>query len=195
MINITQYHDQIYYPVANAMGVDSPERWATLCMISAHESGFGSYVRQAISSGTGYGNACGMQQMEKPAVNQVIKKYSKAELHFNNAFTQSRGWHWREMIAMKSIDQVMDLIKSDLKVSCFFAICYMLDDPKPLPKLDVDLMAQWCKERWNTNAGKASEQKYINDFERHCGGLIECLRVRPHHYDEAQLIGGFGAVD
>lgn len=113
-----------------------------LLMIAAHESLGCKFVRQI-----GGGHARSWWQIEKPTHDDVWDR--SRSIHKNAAkYGIKRDWS-------KIEDPVYAL---------FVARHILMLDPEPLPATPQG-MANWCKVKWNTDAGKATAEKYLNDWQ------------------------------
>lgn len=111
-------------------------------MLVAHESLGCKFVRQI-----GGGPARSWWQIEKPTHDDVWDR--SRSIHKNAAKAGiKRDWS-------KIEDPVYAL---------FVARHIIMLDPNPVPTKPHD-MAIWCKEKWNTEAGKATPEKYLNDYQ------------------------------
>jgi len=63
------------------------------------------------------------------------------------------------------IKEDVSRLETDDRYSIWVARHRMLMDKNPLPKT-TELMSKWCKDNWNTAAGKATADKYLNDYFR-----------------------------
>jgi len=113
-----------------------------LLMIAAHESGGFTYCKQV------RGPAIGLFQME-PATFDFIIGYLKRT-----------GKYERINRAM-----IFERMLIDTEFAAAMARVYLLTIPEPLPDAnDFDALARYAKKYWNTNAGKATPEKYLNDY-------------------------------
>lgn len=111
-------------------------------MIVAHESLGCKFVKQI-----GGGPARSWWQIEKPTHDDVWDR--SRSIHKNAAKAGiKRDWS-------KIEDPVYAL---------FVARHIIMLDPNPVPTKPAD-MAKWCKEKWNTKLGKATPEKYLNDWQ------------------------------
>jgi hypothetical protein len=59
----------------------------------------------------------------------------------------------------------------DVEFAAAFARVYLYTFPEPLPHADdLDGLARYAKQYWNTEAGKATPEKYLADFKRYVWG-------------------------
>lgn len=145
----------IYYPqfkslcekVVDEMGATRPGSTLAVSMIVAHESKGGTYLKQV-----GSGIALGVIQMEKPT-------HSDTWLHSDHIKRLSNKMGIRENFAA---------LEYDLRYNIFMARVRLMMDTKPLPT-DPHDMAVYLKSYWNSDSGKATPEKYLNDFHSWVG--------------------------
>jgi hypothetical protein len=131
-------------------GLHSDAAVELLAMICAHESHGGKYRRQI-----GGGPALGIFQIEPPTHNDV---WNRSRSISANAL---KAGFKRDKNKMAESDEY----------SIFVARHIIMLDPKPIPT-EPDAMAFWCKKRWNTDEGKATADKYLNDWQAWQNGKI-----------------------
>jgi len=123
-------------------GLHSDAAVELMAMIVAHESLGCKFIRQ-----NGGGPARSWWQIEKPTHDDVWDR--SRSIHKNAAKSGiKRDWS-------KIEDPIYAL---------FVSRHILMLDPKPLPT-EPKAMAAWCKEKWNTLAGKATADKYLNDWQ------------------------------
>lgn len=121
-----------------------------LLMIAAHESGGFTYCKQK------GGPALGLFQMEPPTHAHVID-YLKRSGRF---------------AALRALP--VERLVIDVEYAAAIARVYLWTFPEPLPDADdLDGLAAYAKKYWNTNAGKATAEKYLRDFKAHIWGETE----------------------
>lgn len=119
-----------------------------LLMIAAHESGGFLFCRQK------GGPALGIFQME-PATYAAVLEYLTRTGKFPAI---SRSLPPERMV-------------TDVEFAAAIARVYLYMHKEPLPEADdFEGMARYAKKYWNTDAGKASAEKYLADFTDHVWG-------------------------
>ena len=114
-----------------------------MCMIVAHESMQGRYRKQV------NGPALSLFQIEPPTHDDI----------------------WQHGPSMKArakrfgIVQNVASLETDDRYAIFVARHHLMRDPNPVPTTPED-MARYCKSYWNTSSGKATAEKYLNDWEQ-----------------------------
>lgn len=116
-----------------------------LTMIALHESGNLLYVKQK------RGPALSLWQMEEPAFSDVRRYVGMREERFNGDLVSEvlkRPFQWL------NFDQVF---------ACRCARVYLMMKPEQLPPPDdIEQLAIYAKEYWNTHKGKAK----VSDYEK-----------------------------
>lgn len=119
-----------------------------LLMICAHESGGFTYCKQR------GGPALGLFQME-PATFAHVIDYLKRSGRFP---------------AVRHLP--VERLVIDPEYAAAIARVYLWSFPEPLPDADdLEGLATYAKKYWNTPAGKATAEKYLNDFKAHVLGV------------------------
>lgn len=122
-----------------------------LLMIAAHESGGFHFCKQV------GGPALGLFQME-PATYRATIEYLERTGRFS---ALSRRLSPERMVI-------------DVEFAAAFARAYLSSFPESLPDADdLEALARYAKKYWNTEAGKATAEKYLNDFKKYVWGAHE----------------------
>jgi len=152
---VSRYHPdylrQIIRVALQPLEIWSYEAEELLMMTAAHESHLGTSLEQI------RGPAWGLYQMEMPTLWDIWKNY----LEFRPAVTYQ-------------VTCITGLAGPDLGhlqynpiYSTVMARLHYLRVPAALPAAhDVDGMAHYAKDHYNTPAGRATQEKYIADYER-----------------------------
>ena len=113
-----------------------------IVMIAANESGGFRYVRQM------HGPALGLLQMEP------------VTYHCTCDYARHRGFE---------LPRNPLLLIMDTSLAIKAARLFFMRIPAQLPKADhVPALALYAKQHWNTQAGKATVDDYVNAYERYC---------------------------
>lgn len=123
-------------------GMYSRQAVELICMICAHES-LGGVVRVQM----GGGPARGVLQIEQPTHDSVWDN-SDTIAQTSRALGIKRDW---------------SRVEDGDRYSIFIARHLIAMDPNPLPWHAWEL-AQYAKRVWNTEEGKATPEKYYNDW-------------------------------
>lgn len=127
---------------------DSEAAVRLLLMVAAHESGGFTYCKQK------GGPALGLFQME-PATFADVCDYLKSSGRFP---ALNNHWPATRMVI-------------DVEFAAGMARALFARIPEPLPDADdLEALAAYAKKYWNTEQGKATPEKYLNDFKRYVWG-------------------------
>ncbi|AMO56558.1 hypothetical protein [Endozoicomonas montiporae] len=128
----------------------SPAAVRLLAMIAAHESGGFRYVQQLKN-----GPAKGLLQMEPVGLKEV-QRYLKL-----------RPEKFREMPKAEALHLDQLIFDAQLAIAC--ARVFFMAKPEPLPCADdIEGLARYAKEHWNTDSGKAIWEDYADAYRRYC---------------------------
>lgn len=131
----------------------SSEAVELLMMTAAHESKLGTYIRQL------NGPALGIFQME-PATYYDI----------DDNFLEYRPDLDKAVIAMAPMgtatSEAADELAWNLKLQIIMARLHYYRVPESLPKTPEEL-AQYAKNYYNTSEGKATAEKYLEDYKKY----------------------------
>jgi hypothetical protein len=120
-----------------------------LMMICAHESGGFTYCKQK-----GGGLALGLFQMERATFEHVM------------GYLERTG-------KFPAINRAMPFERMliDVEFATAMARAYLWTFPEALPEADdLESLAAYAKQYWNTEKGAATATKYLNDFKYHVWG-------------------------
>lgn len=146
-MNKKQFTQHVIEPVLKSMGLYSEEAVRLLLMIMAHESRQGYYIVQTV------GPAVGVYQME-PATYKDIHLYLHKKPNLRNEilnWSVFGGAHAGEMAGNNYYATAM-------------ARAFFIRFPEALPKGSDEELAKYAKKRWNTSAGKATWQDYLQAY-------------------------------
>lgn len=143
-------------PVLSQMGYWSEGAEELLMMVAAHESG-GFMHRRQIG-----GPALGLWQMEPVAFKDLYSRYFLLRPEIRAAV--------RAVLPAGS-EMSFYLMESDDRFACAMARAHFIKAPEPIPTAeDLYALAVYAKLHWNTMAGKATAEKYLEDHRRHVIG-------------------------
>lgn len=115
-----------------------------LLMIIAHESAKGRYIKQI------KGPALGLSQMEPATHDDVAAYLSRNKKWVNYVNSEFGGFDSSKLY--------------DLRYMVFMSRAFFFRFPELLPDQRIEDMAAYAKKRWNTKAGKATPEDYLNAF-------------------------------
>ena len=155
MLNISQFREFIIRPALDALVLYSPEAEELLVATCAQESIGGTYLAQE------HGPAVGVYQME-PATHDDL---------WRTTLENNPGLRWKIMSGInvtslpKADRMVWDLLYSTMMARVFYARV-----PAPLPKADdLDGIWDYYKAHWNTAAGAAKKDAFLENYHRFVG--------------------------
>ena len=127
----------------NTIRANSPEACMAIEMIVAHESKGGEYWRQL-----GGGPALGIIQMEPTTHDDVWKNCDNIRVY----------------AARARIKRDLNRLCDSVEYNIFMARMRLIMDVNPLPD-NPEKMAHYLKKYWNSDGGKASAAKYLNNWQ------------------------------
>lgn len=150
--------DKIIIPTLKALDPTVPysvQAVELLLGTAATESHMGQYLRQL-----GGGPALGMWQMEQATERDIWLNY----LRYNRELGQIvRGWK------KDSIDELV----WNHSYACAMARIHYRRVPKPLPPAgDIEGQARYWKRYYNTELGKGTVEKYLEDWKEYVDGKL-----------------------
>ncbi len=116
-------------------------------MIIAHESGQGKHRRQIGADEP----ALGLAQIERRTFYDILKNSDRIKSYLTAA-------------GYKPDAVLFEHIETDDVLCLIFVRARLAMDPRPLPVTPV-AQSEFCKRFWN-GGGKASAEKYLNDWEK-----------------------------
>ncbi|RZV17342.1 hypothetical protein EOJ41_15140 [Vibrio alginolyticus] len=123
-----------------------------ILMIVAHESGQMTYAKQI------KGPALGFIQMEPATFDWVIRWLEKSRPHL----LEQLGFLCPNR---KALSPEFMVVSPEFAVA--MARLNLLRFPESLPEADdLEGLARYAKKYWNTSAGKATEQDYLNAYQQ-----------------------------
>ena len=137
--------DMIELALSHYLLPDSESAIRLLCMVAAHESGDFTYVRQI------GGPALSFFQMEPMTFQEIAEYCQRKQIQLADELPCTV---WR---------LVFDPVFAAAMARVFF-----MRFPEPLPEPDdIEGLASYAKDYWNTELGKATESDYFEAWSRH----------------------------
>ena len=119
-----------------------------LCMIAAHESGDFHYIKQV------KGPALSIFQMEPNTYNDVMEYIKRRQEQFP--------------ILVHDMPKPAEYMAFDPVYAAAIGRVFLLRVPKPLPLTnDIEGLAKYAKDHWNTHLGAAKWEDYLEAWLRH----------------------------
>jgi len=157
-MNASDFLADTLRPTLHEIGMYSPSAEKLLLMTACHESAGFKYRRQV------GGPALSFFQMEPNTLTDLYDNYLSYRPDRLAMLDQYRPLPLSHTEALERIDAY----------ACAAARLQYSRVKEPLPEASDDWgMAEYCKEHWNTTAGKATPQKYYDDW----------LRYKPEGYE------------
>ncbi len=149
-----QFRDLILFPTLHALDLYSTEAENLLFMLAAHESNFGTYLKQV-----GGGPALGIFQLEKSSYLDLWAYLKHEDSPHHGLVIQILGACnlLREPVAEEMV--------GNLYLATAMARVFYLRIKEPIPT-DLEAMSVYCKKYWNSKLGKATAQNYLDAYNR-----------------------------
>lgn len=139
---VTQALDWYELPINNGSAIQ------LLCMIAAHESGDFHYIKQV------KGPALSIFQMEPNTYNDVVEYIKRRQEQFP--------------VLVHDMPKPAEYMAFDPVYGAAIGRVFLLRVPEALPKTDdIDGLARYAKDHWNTYLGAAKWEDYRNAWQRH----------------------------
>src|ERR1017187_9320054 len=151
-INCVQLKEVIIRPALNAIGLCSDEAIQLILGTCAQETNLGRYVVQANMSN--FLGGIGLFQMQEGSYNYIWSKHVATSLVMKAKISLYCGYAGKPVAARMA---------SDMALATIMARLYYANILEKLPAVgDIAGMAKYYKQYWNTSAGSASEQQFID---------------------------------
>lgn len=149
-MNANEFLTNAVRPVLHKMGMWSAAAEKLLIMTACHESGGFQYRTQQ------GGPAVSYFQIEPASFNDLWHRYLEGKDERRKLVDQ---------FLPSGVDPLVALELND-EFACAVARMKYASVPEALPAVsDDEALAQYCKTHWNTEAGKATPEKYLRDFQ------------------------------
>lgn len=117
---------------------------------AAQESNFGTYLRQI-----GGGPALGVFQMEPDTETDIWNNYLRYRISRDIMVTRITGVTGPSVAALEA-NLIYQIVMARLHYR-------RIKDPLPPPK-DIDGLARYWKQHWNTHLGAGTEEEFIRNY-------------------------------
>ena len=139
---VTQAMEWYELPINNGSAIQ------LLCMIAAHESGDFHYIKQV------KGPALSIFQMEPNTYNDVVGYIKRRQEQFP--------------VLVHDMPKPAEYMAFDPVYAAAIGRVFLLRVPQPLPETDdIDGLAKYAKDHWNTYLGAAKWEDYRQAWLRH----------------------------
>lgn len=161
MINKNQFRDLVVKPALEFLDPEIPyseHAVELLMMTAAHESKLGTYLKQV------GGPALGVFQMEPATENDIWENFLEYKHDLSNRV---------EALTCDLMETPSSELITNLMYATAMARVHYFRDSEPLPsgslsdKKTILELAEYAKRVYNTEAGKATAQKYYDDYMRY----------------------------
>jgi hypothetical protein len=155
-MNVRQLKDVIITPALTALGLYSPSAANLLLGTAAQESAMGKFI---VQQGIGFRGGIGIYQMEKLTYNDIWDRMVKDNVSIRVKMRLYLGYEGRP---------APERMASDLLLSTMMARLFYYSINRPLPDAqDIPAMAAYYKKWFNTSKGAATEQQFIDNYNRY----------------------------
>jgi len=148
--SVIQLKKEIVDPTLRYFGMYSPQAVNLLLGTMAQESKMGEYIKQL-----GNGPALGGYQMEPKTHDSLVNNYIVYRAEIDDKF---------KALGYDNYDA--QRLKYDLQYATVFARIKYLPVPKKIPS-DIDGMAEYWKDFYNTKSGKGKVEEFIDNYEKY----------------------------
>lgn len=161
---------EVIRPTLKAIGHWSAAAERLLFVIAAHESGGFEHRKQvggpALSlwqiEPQSFHSFCANNLAFRPARCALLRHFLHRDYHHLAAITEDVTF--AEWTGSAGALTLLKHLERDDHFACAFARLMLVSVPEPLPDVtDLDGLAAYAKQHWNTESGKASVGKYRHD--------------------------------
>lgn len=160
---ITQLFQNHVCAVLDRFELPNHDSFQVLCaMIAAHESAGFNYIQQR------GGPANGVLQFEEIAVREALRYMGVKLMSGNKVFycvADYIDWIVAGKNSVRESSIIHEHLTFDTDLSIALCRVIMMSKPEPFPEPDdLEGLADYAKRHWNSAAGKATPEKYLNDY-------------------------------
>lgn len=153
MIHPEHLREDVIRPVLESMGAWSTDAEELLLLTAAQESHLGKYLHQI------NGPALGIYQMEPATYEDIWSNYLKYK---DGLAEEISKWH-----LVRTDSKGYEQMKGNMYYATAMARAHYLRRKEPLPDHnDVEAMAAYYKQYWNTPLGAATVEEAITNYKR-----------------------------
>jgi hypothetical protein len=154
MVSSKQLRELVIQPALHSIGLWSQQAENLLVMVAAHESNGGDYVAQI------NGPAVGIYQMEPAAYNALWSRVLRGNID-KYVILGSKILFACHFLAKPDATEMI----WNMKYASMMARAFFLPNREPIPT-DIEELSRYAKKYWNTEAGKATPEKYLGAYYR-----------------------------
>lgn len=163
MINPAHFRSHVIAPVLRAMDMWSPAAENLLLGTAMQESRCGEYLVQI------GGPALGVFQIEPATAHDLIFRYLdrrpdlRRQFEISFRLLDSRPVNWTSFPHQRIAEKLI----TDLRFATAVARLRYWIVPEPLPAADdVEGLARYWKQYYNTHLGRGTEEEWINNYQK-----------------------------
>jgi hypothetical protein len=157
-IDANQLRTLVIRPAISAIGLWSEDAEELLMLTAATESHLGQYIRQVGMNGSS--GAFGIFQMEKATYDLLWKNMILPNTSLKAKIRLFTGYEGKP---------VVERLITDLSLAAIMTRLFYFDIKSPLPPgNDSYEMAAYWKRWYNTEMGKGSMNKAMEDYKKYC---------------------------
>ena len=162
-INVYQLRKYIIEPVLEEFDMHSEAATRLLLMTAAHESHLGRWIVQRKA-----GPACGIFQIEPSTAQDILGRYLAIRSDIANKLEKRFRYKNITVLGQKeNVEELKYLLIGNLHFQTVVARLKYWMSPQPLPNAkNIEALAKYYKEIYNTIAGKAAVETVIYDYEK-----------------------------
>ncbi len=150
---------EVIRPVLSAIYMDSPRAREMLLGIAAVESDMGTFLRNY------NGSDLGPWQINKQTYEDIVDRYLCRD-------DKQKLRHDIEKVICQKLDDVkFEDLETNFKLGCALARIRLWWVPERLPNVDdVQKMAIYWKEHYNTSLGKGKKEHFLEKYNKYVKG-------------------------
>ena len=159
MMHPKQFRDEVLRPALKEVGLWSPEAELLLMITCAKESLMGFYLKQLND-----GPAVGVFQMEPNTYYDIVNHYLEYRPELTDKVLDACSLHYLPGA---------NYLISNLKLATIMARLQYYRVSSALPEVDdIDGMARYWKEHYNTIDGKGSPEEFLESYNKYIKGAL-----------------------
>lgn len=154
-MNPQQLREQVIRPTLKRIGLWSQAAEDLILGTACQESHCGKYIRQLGCKGAI--GAFGVWQMELATARDIYDNFLRYKPDLKAKVESLRNPN----------QELTESLTTNLMYACAMCRIHYLRVPEPLPTGTIESFAKYYKKYYNTIKGKATEQEYINNWNKY----------------------------
>ena len=154
-MNPQQLREQVIRPTLKRIGLWSQAAEDLILGTACQESHCGKYLRQLGCKGAI--GAFGVWQMELATARDIYDNFLRYKPDLKAKVESLRN----------PSQELTESLTTNLMYACAMCRIHYLRVPEPLPTGTIESLAKYYKKYYNTIKGKATEQEFINNFNKY----------------------------